>query len=292
MTLLQLRYFKAVCEFHSVTKAADELFISRTAISRSINALEQELGIVLFTHTTTGLELTDDGKIIYDRINEVLGRICAIEQVVQKLAEGPKRQIVNVGLTPFTSQRIFPDFYQKFHENYPNITLAATEKNNLEARALLAEGSIDVIFTTDICYDTENCDILSLGRAEQVLYVSKQNPLAQRKSIKTEDLRLLPLAMLSKYLQRERELTSRLDSIGCPPNIVMRLSQISALHLGNDFAVIGEDVHGHHDRLLRQLPRRILTGESRQHVLERLNLLGVGLQIRQTCEIINRQCER
>ena len=120
MTLLQLRYFKAVCEFHSVTKAADELFISRTAISRSINALEQELGIVLFTHTTTGLELTDDGKIIYDRINEVLGRICAIEQVAQQLAEGPKRQIVNVGLTPFTSQRIFPDFYQKFHENYPN----------------------------------------------------------------------------------------------------------------------------------------------------------------------------
>ena len=155
MTLLQLRYFKAVCEFHSVTKAADELFISRTAISRSINALEQELGIVLFTHTTTGLELTDDGKIIYERINEVLGRICAIEQVAQQLAEGPKRQIVNVGLTPFTSQRIFPDFYQKFHENYPNITLAATEKNNLEARALLAEGSIDVIFTTDICYDTE-----------------------------------------------------------------------------------------------------------------------------------------
>ena len=50
MTLLQLRYFKAVCEFHSVTKAADELFISRTAISRSINALEQELDIV-FLHT-------------------------------------------------------------------------------------------------------------------------------------------------------------------------------------------------------------------------------------------------
>ena len=89
MTLLQLRYFKAVCEFHSVTKAADELFISRTAISRSINALEQELGIVLFTHTTTGLELTDDGKIIYDRINEVLGRICAIEQVAQQLAPDP-----------------------------------------------------------------------------------------------------------------------------------------------------------------------------------------------------------
>ena len=159
MTLLHLRYFKAVCEFHSVTKAADELFISRTAISRSINALEQELGIVLFTHTTTGLELTDDGKIIYERINEVLGRICAIEQVAQQLAEGPKRQIVNVGLTPFTSQRIFPDFYQKFHENYPTITLAATEKNNLEARALLAEGSIDVIFTTDICYDTVTPDM-------------------------------------------------------------------------------------------------------------------------------------
>lgn len=50
MTLLQLRYFKAVCEFHSVTKAADELFISRTAISRSINALEQDWALC-FLHT-------------------------------------------------------------------------------------------------------------------------------------------------------------------------------------------------------------------------------------------------
>lgn len=229
MTLLQLQYFKAVCELHSVTKAAEALFISRTAISRAINALEQEFGIVLFTHATTGLELTSDGKMIYERVNEVLGRICAIEQVVQKLAEEPRRQIVNIGLTPFTSQRIFPDFYQEFHKKYSNITLVATEKNYLEARTLLAEGTIDAIFTTDICYDTENCDILSLGQTEQVLYVSKEHLLASRKSIKTEDLRLLPLAMLSKYLQREREITSRLDSIGTPPNIVMRLSQISAL---------------------------------------------------------------
>lgn len=229
MTLLQLQYFKTVCELHSVTKAAEALFISRTAISRSINALEQEFGIVLFTHATTGLELTDDGKMIYERVNEVLGRICAIEQVAQKLAEEPRRQIVNIGLTPFTSQRIFPDFYQEFHKKYPNITLVATEKNYLEARTLLTDGTIDAIFTTDICYDTENCDILSLGRTEQVLYVSKEHLLASRKSIKTEDLRLLPLAMLSKYLQREREITSRLDSIGTPPNIVMRLSQISAL---------------------------------------------------------------
>lgn len=229
MTLLQLRYFKAVCEFHSVTKAADELFISRTALSRSINALEQEFGIALFTHTTTGLELTDEGRILYERIGEVLGRIRAIEQVAKKLADDAKRHIVNIGLTPFTSQAIFPYFYQKFHETYPNIILAAIEQNNLEARSLLTEGMIDVIFTTDICYDTECCGILPLGETEQVLYVSRKHPLATRKGVGTEDIRELPLAMLSKNLQRERELTSRLDSVGCPPNIVMRLSQLSAL---------------------------------------------------------------
>nr|DAI25283.1 MAG TPA: hypothetical protein [Caudoviricetes sp.] len=68
-----------------------------------------------------------------------------------------------------------------------------------------------------------------------------------------------------------------------------RFSQISALHLGNDFAISVEDVHRHHDRLLRQLLGRILTGESSQHVLQRLDLLDIGLDVGQLHEIINRQ---
>jgi DNA-binding transcriptional LysR family regulator len=230
MTLLQLRYFTAVCKYHSVSKASEELFVSRTAISRSVHALEQEFGVVLFSHTTAGLDLTNEGRILYERVEEVLGHIRSIEQEAKKLAENANQQIVNVGLTPFTSQAFFPDFYQTFHKANPNIVLRVIEQDNLEARSSLINGMIDIIFTTDICYDSEYCGILPLGETEQILYVSCEHPLATRKKVGVEDICGLPLAMLCKNLQREHELTSRLEAMGHPPNIVMRLSQLSSIY--------------------------------------------------------------
>lgn len=69
MTLTQMTYFEAVCQYKNVTKAAEALFVSRSAVSRAMKELETEWNVVLFKRSRTGVELTEDG----DQIRRMFG---------------------------------------------------------------------------------------------------------------------------------------------------------------------------------------------------------------------------
>ena len=66
MTLLQMKYFSTVCETGNISKAASILFVSRVTISRSIKELEEEFGFPLFSRLSSGLVMTEQGKILYE----------------------------------------------------------------------------------------------------------------------------------------------------------------------------------------------------------------------------------
>ena len=65
MTLNQLEYFCAVCRCHSITKAADELYVSQPAISVAIKKLEKEFHLRLFNHGKNSISLTREGEEFY-----------------------------------------------------------------------------------------------------------------------------------------------------------------------------------------------------------------------------------
>lgn len=67
MTIQQLKYFLKVCDSGSMAKAAEELFLSHQALSKSIRLLERELSCPLFRRTGTGLVLTEHGKLLRQR---------------------------------------------------------------------------------------------------------------------------------------------------------------------------------------------------------------------------------
>ena len=71
MTLNQLEYFCAVCRYHSITRAAESLFVSQPTISASIRNLEKEFHLRLFTHGQNRITLTNDGSLFYKK-----GRVC------------------------------------------------------------------------------------------------------------------------------------------------------------------------------------------------------------------------
>ena len=67
MTLNQLEYFCAVCRYHSITRAAESLFVSQPTISTSIRNLEKEFHLRLFTHGQNRITLTNDGSLFYKK---------------------------------------------------------------------------------------------------------------------------------------------------------------------------------------------------------------------------------
>lgn len=72
MTLTQLEYFCAVCRYHSITRAADALYVSQPTISTSIRDLEKEFHLKLFHHGKNRISLTKDGEAFYQKAEYIL----------------------------------------------------------------------------------------------------------------------------------------------------------------------------------------------------------------------------
>lgn len=84
MTIEQLYHFIEVCRYQSITKAADNLYVTRQSISTSIKKLETEFDVTLFTRVSSGVMLTNAGQILYNHAINILNESAAIKENLRK----------------------------------------------------------------------------------------------------------------------------------------------------------------------------------------------------------------
>lgn len=229
MTLLQIQYFRAVAQTGNITNAADELYVSRPAISRAMRDLEMEFGIALFRRSNTGLSLTEAGCAFYEACNDIQARIDSLDAQFAQMKERRRGQDIRLGLTPLTGTAIFPRFYHAFREAYPGVRIVTMEHSHDQARLMLEDGSMDASFTTHTEGLSENVGTMELTQTQLVFCVSANHPLADRTRVSIHDIADEPLVYMEKGMQREREIVRRYRQIGRNPNVVLRMVQINAL---------------------------------------------------------------
>jgi len=117
-SLNSVRYFAAAARLQSFTAAARELNVTQSAISRMVQALEQELGSQLFTRNGRFISLTPAGETYYLEVSEALERIAAAGRLVQKSVVEEKLSVV-VG-SGFATRWLVPRL-PEFQRRYPNI---------------------------------------------------------------------------------------------------------------------------------------------------------------------------
>jgi DNA-binding transcriptional LysR family regulator len=194
MTLTQIKYFETVCFCGSITKAAEELYISRPVVSRALHELETEFGAELFERTRTGLELTESGRILRNLFSEFSGAYSTMLERIQKLEQYRVRRTLNVGITTTTGKRFFPGLYQEFHSAFPDIRLYVKEIPCYESRASVQEGRIDVFFTPAESEPFSMFGEIELYKSEIVFCASTSGPIASRKEITVEETLAFPIA--------------------------------------------------------------------------------------------------
>ena len=145
MNLNQLEYFIAVAETLNFTKAAEQLYISQTAVTQQIKILEEQLEVKLFQRTKRHVELTPAGKVY---LNEAKAIIKRSEEALQKvrLASAGFSGSLKIGFIKGCEYAGLQELIVLFREKFPNISLSFTRDNFFALLNSLDDCNNDIIF--------------------------------------------------------------------------------------------------------------------------------------------------
>lgn len=227
MNFVQLKYFKAVCIYHSVSAAAEYLHISQPSLSNAIRELENEFGVTLFYRHHRGMTLTEAGEKLFEMCGDLLSRAETAERVMNEL--GNKRNILRLGVPPMIGSLILPGIYNDFAKNNPDLSLEINESGSTELSRLLSEGFLDMIFLPYNKPVEKNLVSEKLGTLEIACCVAKGHPLQTKEEIKASELSGVPLVLYKNGFYQTEEIKRWFSASRIAPDILLQTEQLSTI---------------------------------------------------------------
>ena len=194
--------FLAVADCGSFTKAAEQLFISPTAIMKQMNSLEKQLELQLIERTPAGITLTEAGKVIYKEAKYIINY--SKKTIAEaKEAMHTKNTTFCVGTSLLNPAKPFMDLWYQVNDNFPDykLHLVPFEDDHNGILSEIEQLGEKFDFLIGVC-DSQTwlsmCDFLPIGRYKKMVAVSREHVLATKKELQIEDLYGETLMMVRK----------------------------------------------------------------------------------------------
>jgi LysR family hydrogen peroxide-inducible transcriptional activator len=196
MELHQLRYFVAVADLGSFTKAAERCDVAQPSLSQQIIKLEKELRHPLFERLGRTIRLTDAGRALYDHAAGVLRGVDEIRDRVTA-ATDPNRGTVAVGAIPTIAPYLLPPLLKVFAKQFSKATLILKENLTEAVIRSCLTGDVDVgVIASPVANDLLHSEPLF---AEPLLLAMPGNHrLVKKKSVTLDDLAEEPFVLMSE----------------------------------------------------------------------------------------------
>ena len=186
MDIKQLRYFVAVAEEQNFTRAAKRLFIAQPPLSRQIQQLEDELGVILFERGTRPLKMTEAGHFLYTHATRLLVKTNELKAMTQRV--GKIERSLSIGFVATTLYGLLPRVIRQLREQYPMVKVSLHEMTSSQQLAALKSGEIDVGFGR-IRIEDPSIRRIVLREEALMIAVPTSHPYSQRKNnLKLKDL--------------------------------------------------------------------------------------------------------
>jgi DNA-binding transcriptional LysR family regulator len=198
MNYNKLRYFYTVAQTLNFTKAADELFVSQSAISRHMKELEEDFGVSLFVRTNRDLILTDAGKTLFEEIQYLFSRENEIYQKVRAAAFQEVARL-NIGFMGIKPAYHIPAIVNQMLLEHSSLSINLRRYNWDDILPALNCNEIDVGLRLRMGDFTETeYNHLVLDQAYPAMVVSSRHPMAQKKRAVLSAFKNDMFLMLSK----------------------------------------------------------------------------------------------
>ena len=224
MTLNQLRYFCTASRCHSITKAAQELYVTQPTVSVSIRDLEIELGISLFYRKGNQLVLTEEGESLYEKATYILQYCSELQADYSSMAR--VKPPLRIGIPPMLSSVFFPELLNAFQGQHPSISVILEEYGSVRACDLVQNDTLDLALVNMEQYNIDKFNKTVLANDQIMFCVSREHPLSNYESVTTKEMSKESLIMFNADSVQNQLLKNRFESDGYTPQIIMRSSQI------------------------------------------------------------------
>lgn len=216
LNLNQLRAFYFAARCGSISRAAEELFISQPAVSMQIRGLEDRYGIRLFLRKKRRLELTESGRKLYEMAEQIFRLVREAEVLLLEDSE-LETHVLKIGSTKTLVRYILAGYISRFRESFPKIQIQIDEGSSEKMVQSVLENRNDLAIVGRMPYDSR-LKIIPFIRDELVLLVSPRHPLCGKKMISIEDLQGENLILREKGSGTRRVIENTFRAKGVVPS--------------------------------------------------------------------------
>ncbi|MBR4743143.1 MAG: LysR family transcriptional regulator [Oscillospiraceae bacterium] len=194
MTDKQMQYYITVCNLGSVTKAAEQLYVSRPVVSRVLRDLEEEFRTTLLIRTKNGIIMTAQGHSLKKFIESYTSSYnLLLERINLNASETIRR--LRIGVSPTAVRWFFTNVHKPFTKQHKDIQMFVSELPAQDLLDALVNDEIDFAITPMIGDDSFSLGLLKIYESEIVFCSSAQSRFADSKEVFQEDIDSLPMAL-------------------------------------------------------------------------------------------------
>jgi len=225
LKLEALEQFVAVARTRNFTRAAEELHLSQSALSRSIQKLEEQLGQPVFERKPREVILTDLGTLLLKRATDILK---LVEDTFSELSEAGRRGRIRLGAIPTIAPYFLPGLLGSFAHEHPDVALIVQEDTTEELIKRCSHGDIDLAILA-LPVIGKYIEVEALFEEELLLVVASGHPLEKVKHITAASVDAYPFVMLSEAHCLAENISSFCRKNAIQPVTVERTSQITTV---------------------------------------------------------------
>ncbi len=226
MELRHLRYFVALAEELSFTRAAERMHVTQSTLSHQIRQLEDELGQRLFDRIGKRVVITDAGDALLPSATRALREVDEGLRVL-KASPDPLVGTLRIGATHTFNIKLIPDCLAAFLARHPSMNVVVRELFATDIVGLVESGELDL----GITYDPQRrgeFNFESLYVEEMILAVAAAHPFAARRRVRLVELHRQRMILPTRHSSTRRIIDEALRSVSAQPVVVAEMDSVAA----------------------------------------------------------------
>lgn len=237
MELASLRAFAAVARFRSFSQAADHLHLTQPAVSKRISNLEESLDAKLFDRLGRQIELTEAGRALLSRVQDVEQSVKQAEQAVRELS-GEVRGPLRIATSHHIGLHRLPSVLSAFQQSHPQVRLDIDFVDSEQAYEQLRVGQIELAVVTLAPGDITKLHSEPLWDDPLMVMVSPTHPLANKKRVSLTELSEHPAVLpgletfTGRIVHRHFDEQGVVLQLGMETNYLETLRMMASVGLG------------------------------------------------------------